>query len=167
MLNEAGLAALFARNLRTPHPAADANPPSSSSSSMNVIPSDASSIVPSDAASGVVVASPPPHASSSPSSDHMPRSEPHPSLDREVRAACYLGLANLAANASNHRTLLQENCLEFLIAGAELEPDDEPLSSTPPTPLSPQSGGALAAAPTAIKTPSHVNDNSLDEMTLR
>ena len=156
MLNEAGLAALFARNLRTPHPAADANPPSSSSSSsMNVIPSDASSIVPSDA------------ASSSPSSDHMPRSEPHPSLDREVRAACYLGLANLAANASNHRTLLQENCLEFLIAGAELEPDDEPLSSTPPTPLSPQSGGALAAAPTAIKTPSHVNDNSLDEMTLR
>lgn len=157
MLNEAGLAALFARNLRTPHPAADNDGVAAAPPPVGVIPSDASSMIPSDAASGMAV--------TSSSTEHAPFVEQHHSLDREVRAACYLGLANLAANASNHRTLLQENCLEFLIAGAELTPEDEPLSSTPPTPLSPQSRGAIAF-PTK-GTPSNVNNNSLDEMTLR
>ena len=37
-----------------------------------------------------------------------------------MRSSAFLGLANLAANASNHRSILQENCLEFLIEGAAI-----------------------------------------------
>jgi hypothetical protein len=73
-------------------------------------------------------------------------------------------LANLAANASNHRALLQENCLEFLIAGADL-PDDDP----PPEPISDPSRAptSRSSALVATKAAPVANNDSLDEMALR
>ena len=79
---------------------------------------------------------------------------------RQVRMACFLGLANLAANAVNHRTILQENCLEFLIQGAELYEELPPgtLSHALSAAHEPQKGAHDAAA---------ANEASEDELPLR
>ena len=64
--------------------------------------------------------------------------------DAEVRSLCYLGLANLAVNASNHRAILQENALEFIIAGCHL-----PAPGTTAIAASTSKAGLASKAPSA------------------